>query len=159
MDAYARWAATVGEPDVALNLRRSQDGCRALQRQVKVTYRVWWSWHGTGRTWWIELTYRNRLARTLTATLFGDVRVTGLVGQKVWTPHGERRSGVLQWGASSADYGPIRPGESGQLVLLGDDPYVSTTADGTFRVEDVGVSTNIPGIRAAWCSLPVPESS
>ena len=150
MDAYTRWAGAVGERRTALALRRTQEGCRALKRQVEANYRVWWAWTETGRTWWIELTYRSRLTRSLTATLSGRVRATGLGG---------RSSGVLSWGASSTDYGQIRPGESGQLVALGNGPYVSTAANGTFKVEEVEVSTDIPGARGWWCSLPVREES
>jgi hypothetical protein len=50
----------------------------------------------------------------------------------------------------------MRPGESRRLVVLGNDPYVSTAADGTFDVEDVQVITDIPGVSRGWCSLPVP---
>ena len=163
MRAYARWAGAVGERQSALALRRSQRGCRALRRQVTANYRVWWAWaeSGRGRTWWIELTYRSRLNRSLTATLSGRVWVTGLVGRdRAYTLRGEpRRSGFLDWGASSADYGQIRPGESEQLVAPGNDPYVTTAGDGTFDVTEVEVSTNVPGVRSWWCSLPVREES
>jgi hypothetical protein len=152
MSAYSRWAHAVGEGRRALALRRSQEGCRAVKRRVEANYRVWWAWAETGRTWWIELSYRSRLTRTLTATLSGRVRVSGLVGEP-------RRTGVLEWGASSYDYGEIRPGESGQLVALGNDPYVTTATNGTFTVKAVEVSTDIPGVRSWWCSLPVREES
>lgn len=158
MRAYARWAESVGEGRTAHGLQRSQEGCRALKRHVEATYRVWWAWTETGRTWWIEITYRSRLTRPLMATWAGRVRVTGLVGPD-WaeTPKGQpRRSGVLRWGASSIDDAPMRPGESRRLVVLGNDPYVSTAADGTFDVEDVQVITDIPGVSRGWCSLPVP---
>jgi len=161
MDAYTRWAGAVGERRKALALRRTQEGCRALKRQVEANYRVWWAWTETGRTWWIELTYRSRLTRSLTATLSGRVHATGLVGRdRIWNWNGGRRSsGVLRWGGSSFDYGQIRPGESGQLVIHVNDPYVSTAANGTFKVEEVEVSTDIPGARRWWCSLPVREES
>ena len=161
MDAYTRWAGAVGARGSALALRRSQEGCRALIRQVEANYRVWWAWTETGRTWWIELTYRSRLRRSVMATLAGRVHATGLVGlDQIQTLNGGRRSsGDLRWGGSSADYGYIRPGESKQLVAPGNDNYVFTTANGTFDIKEIVVAADIPGARGWWCSLPVREKS
>lgn len=159
MNAYTAWAEAVGEGKVAHDLRRSQQGCRELKRKVDASYRVWWRWTQTGRTWWIELRFRSRLTRTLHTSLDGRVRVTHLVGERVWSPRGYRRAGVMTWGGSSADLAVIRPGESRQLVAPGADPYVSVASDGVFSVERVEVTVGIPGLRSWWCSLPVPEGS
>jgi hypothetical protein len=159
MSAYSVWVRSVGAGDVAQKLRRAQQGCRTLKRQVHLSYRVWWRWNEVGRVWWIQLTYRNGLARSLDGSLYGRVRVTDLMGERFWWRGRYRRSGLLTWGGSSADFAVIRPGTSQQLVAPGADPYVATGPLGDFEVENVEVTVGVPGLRSWWCSLPVPEKS
>jgi hypothetical protein len=159
LSAYGSWARSVGAGQVVEHLRGSLRACRALQRGVHISHRVWWSWTDTGRLWWIELAFRNDLPRGLFATLSGRVRVSDLTGQRIWwPPAGPRRAGVMTWGGSSGDYATIRPGISRHLVGLGAGPYVATGPDGSFEVERVEVSVDVPG-RWWWCTLPVPERS
>lgn len=156
--AYGAWGQSVGVGDVAERLRTTLHSCRALQRKVHISHRVWWRWSDGARVWWIELAFRNDLPRGLFATLSGGVRVSDLK-ERAWFPAGRpRRHGVLRWGGSSADYATIRPGISRHLVALGDGAYTATGPNGLFDVEQVEVSVDVPR-RQWWCSLPVPERS
>lgn len=150
MSAYSTWARSVGLGDTARALSLSLDQCRAVQDRVVASYRTWWRWSATGRVWWLELTFRNTLARGLFATLSGRARVT--------SPGPGPRA--LEWGASSGDYATVPPGTSRHLVRLGSNgPYVATGPSDGLRVEDVVVSTDLPDRGSWWCSLPVPERS
>ena len=150
MSAYSAWAQSVGVEDVASELSNSLERCRMLRGSVHASYRTWWRWSDTGRDWWIELTFHNGLPRAWTATLSGRARMSY---------GGDGRGEIRRWGASSADYATVRRGTSHYLVWLGaNGPYVATGPSGTLRVEDVGVSMDLPGARSWWCSLPVPES-
>ena len=154
MSAYARWAAAVGERRTARELLEEQEGCRDLKRHVRATYRVWWEWAGTRRAWWLAYHYESRLRRTLTASLSGHARITGPGAGGGQAPR-ERRPRVVQWGASSYDSGVIPPGTSSQLVWLTGDRHLLTAAEESLEVQAVEVTTDVPGLRHAWCELPV----
>ena len=157
MSAYSRWARSVGVPGVTRRLTNALEACRTLNGRVQVSYRTWWRWSGTGREWWIELTFHSGLRRAWTATLSGRVRATHLNGRSTSSTGKDSGASVVQWGASSYDYATVSPGTSHYLVVLdANDPYVATGPTGTFRVEDVQVSTE-SGMGSWWCSLPVPE--
>lgn len=162
MDAYTAWAETAGEGTLARDLSRSQDWCRQVKKQVKASYRVWWRWADARREWWIELRVRNGLKQTLDSSLYGRVLVTGMPGADRPGSYPLRRGSavLLPWGGSSFDSAVFHPEESQRiLVSLGHGPYVTTTADGTFRVTAVEIMVyKVRGWRA-WCDLPVPERS
>ncbi|QIK65466.1 hypothetical protein G7072_03145 [Nocardioides sp. HDW12B] len=148
MSAYSTWARSVGFGSTASALSRGLHECRAVQDRASASYRTWWRRSGTGRVWWLELTFRNDLPRRLFATLSGRARVSS------------PGSAVLEWGASSGDHATVPRGTSRHLVRLGSNgPYVGTGPSEVLLVEEVVVSTDLPGRASWWCSLPVPERS
>jgi hypothetical protein len=160
MTAYSAWAGSVGAGKVTQALTDALEDCRLIQTKLDASYRTWWRRSETGRVWWLELRFHNGFSRGLFATLSGRARVTQMSGRSGRSADGVPRAQTLQWGAGSGDYAPIPPGSSRHLVRLwGNGPYVTTGPSGTFRVENVEVSTDLLRARSWWCSLQVPECS
>ena len=155
MSAYAQWATALGDRRTARDLLQEQEGCRRLQQHVRATYQVWWEWAGPRRAWSLEYHYESRLERTLMTSTSGHARITGPRTGGSEAPSRDRRSRVVQWGASSYDSGVVPPGTSAQPAWLTGDRYLVTAADETLEVEAVEVTTDIPGVRYGWCQLPV----
>ena len=155
VSAFAAWGRSVGADNATRETVSAFHGCRTLRDGLTTSYQAWWRWNGTGRDWWVELTFRNELRRTLHASLRGRARITHGSGSST-PPGSDRRSRTLQWGASSWDYATIPPGTSRHVLPLGPDydyRYVATGPSETLHVLDAGVS--VQSDAAGLCEVPV----
>jgi hypothetical protein len=163
LGAYLQWARTAGTESDVTRLVRGLADCRAFQKEMGVSHRIWWRWTETGKAWWIELTFDNRTGRPWYGSTSGTVRVTGFLPDALdlgAVPPPSAPGGIetAHWGGSSADSLFPRRGVSRQLVAPGADPYVHTTANGRLEVTDVVVAF-YPNKEEAECLVPVPERS
>lgn len=126
--ARIRWAFATGQGDLVRRDARELRQCRALWRELDLSYRVWWRWTETGRAWWLVLDSDNRTGRRLWAATGGRVHVSGLdlrEGQGLEPPV------RLVWGGSSSDSVYLPRGRFSQRIGFDE---VGADPDSTFDV-------------------------
>ena len=149
LDAWLRWATTVGHAQHVQDTIDDVRACRGFEKDVTVTHRVWWAWTDTGKRWWIDLTFENRTDGLATGSTGGQAEATGARPSGGFPP-------LTAWGGSGADQLFLDPGVS--LVQPFGPDGIHTRSDGTFEVRDIWVALGPPARSAIVCELPVPAA-